>query len=746
MRSDRGLVNEPASVDPAGEPPGTERHRLLVGLVTVHLLWFEAVFSQRAHGVFGASIEIPLGKSPVGLLVSASAGGPEIDVVSNAPPGIDAFGIAEGGGLEYHSTYQLRARCRSWESVELDPQGTSAFLGLTASADTLVLARRRATAEFDETRIPLDTRPQRLLLADIDHDRQKEILLFGKSMAGIQVLKRRPGGAFVAGPLLFPDVSAAAVAVTDLNGDGIPDIFIANWLSNQVAVFFGIARNVFSEQLTIELEAEPGGLSLTPVSRRRTLELAVLMPGVKTIAVFSGDGAGEFRRIATIACPLAPQQAEFRDLNADGLSDLIVGGERGLQTILARSSSAFESPVVYGVGNVLDRWRVADLGGNRRGELVCADRRGRRLIVSSRAPAPSSAAPPGPLTYLAGERPLGLFLADVNNDGLRDIVVANEGSSSLSCYLNTGGGGFSAQVTIGTAERPSIIRPVEGDPRKFLVAHRGEGKLSVVSTAVWNEPSVFYIPTAPDPVVLRALHRRSSEPLRILVSSRGGAQQAATFSLFEQLTGRNFLEKTFTTVLPTAFRGITTASITNGTGTDLLFLTADRSGKRYTLSCASAGEGFDYRSVQTVLSFTDSTASVRAIQAVDVDGDGFEDVLVEGSGERKGLGVIYARGSGTFDPEIRWIGGLSVSVGPVLVEDLDGDSLRDCVVLDHSRQTVRIVYGTGRRGFSRPRDVVPAPGAGAFVVGPLFDRASRDLVLTSEARGTISIFHNPFSR
>jgi hypothetical protein len=442
---------------------------------------------------------------------------------------------------------------------------------------------------------------------------------------------------------------------------------------------------------------------------------------------------------------LTPQHAEFVDLNGDAWLDLVVSGERGLQTILARSAMDFEAATVYGVGNTLDLWQLADVDGDHQSELVCADRRGRRLLIASRG-LPGSHTPL-PTTYLAGEHPQGMMLADVDGDGTRDILVANQGSSSVSCFLNKGNGTFAPQVTIGTTEQPSTVRPVDGQPRRFLVAHRGEGKLSVVSATAWNAPTVFSIPTAADPIVLRALHRTREEPLRILVRSRGGAQQSATFSLFEQLTGKTFLEKTFTTVLPTAFRGIATASITEPSGTDLLFLTADRSGKKYTLSCASAGADFEYRKVQTLLAFTDSLSSFRAVQAVDLDGDGFEDILVAGNIPGKGIGVIFSQGGGIFDPTIHYIDGLlPPPAGPILVEDLDGDGIRDCLAIDQPSETIRVAYGAGGRQFSPPRDIAPATGVSSFVVGPLLNSRSVDLVLSNEERGTISILYHPFSR
>jgi len=734
------------SVDAAGEAPGPDRRSLLVGIVTIHLLWFDVTFAQRSQGVFGPTIDLPLGKTPAGLFVASPGGGrPEIDLVTSDPPGIDAYVVSERGRVEFRSTAPLRSRCRSWVVADMESNGVPALLGLTADTDTLVIARRRSPAVFDESYVPLECRPQHLLVADMENDRQKEILMFGKSMAGIQVLKRRPNGSYTPGPLLLPDVSASAVAVTDLNGDGIPDIFVANWLSNQVALFFGIARNVFSEQVTIELEGEPGGISITPVSKRRTLLLAVVLPEAKTIAVFSGNGAGEFRRNATVVCPSTPQHAEFVNLNGDAWPDLVVSSDRGLQTVLARSATDFEPAMVYGVGNTLDLWQIADVNGDHQGELVCADRRGRRLLIASRGLHGSRTQ--WPTTYLAGERPQGMTLADVDGDGTRDILVANQGSSSISCFLNKGDGTFSPQVTIATAENPSTVRMVDGEVRRFLVAHRGEGKLSVISTAVWNAPAVFSIPTASDPVVLRAVHRTREEPLRVLVRSRGGAQQSATFSLFEQLTGKTFLEKTFTTVLPTAFRGIATASITDTSGTDLVFLTANRSAKNYTLSCASAGADFDYRKVWTLLAFTDSVSSFRGVQTADVDGDGFEDILVVGNNPGKGIGVIFAQAGGTFDPAIHWIDGfLTPPAGTILVEDLDGDGIRDCLAIDLSSQTLRVAYGAGGRQFSPPRVITAAAGVNSFVVGSLLNPRSVDLALSNEERGTISILYHPFSR
>jgi hypothetical protein len=48
----------------------------------------------------------------------------------------------------------------------------------------------------------------------------------------------------------------------------------------------------------------------------------------------------------------------------------------------------------------------------------------------------------GRATYPVGQTPQAVITADFNNDGKRDLAVANEGSTSVSILLGNGNGTF----------------------------------------------------------------------------------------------------------------------------------------------------------------------------------------------------------------------------------------------------------------------------------------------------------------
>jgi hypothetical protein len=683
---------------------------------------------------------------PAGLFVESFKGSrPTVALLTSNPSVLTSYAIASDGSLAEQYRATLTSRCRFWATWENDGEGNISLLGLAEDGDTLIVARRHGGAKFAEQRVPLSVHPQRLIVADIDNDRRKEILLFGKSMAGVQVLQPGPGEAFTVGPLLFQDVSAVDIAVADLNGDGIADVFLANWLSNKVAVFFGIAHAVFSEQLTIDLEGEPSALAITPVSRRRTMQLAITLPRQKRIAVFSGNGAGEFRRSATIVCPIPPAAASFVDLNGDPWPDILAASERGILTITGRSSSEFDAPVTYGVGNIVDLCRALDIDGDKKVEIVCADRKEMRLLLAMRAQQRSLRH--RRVQYLTGERPTGLALADLNMDGTSDIIVANTGSSSLSAFLGDGEGGFSPQIVVAAQEGPTAVQPVDRDPQTLVVTHAGADRLSVISLTDLTHPSSFSIPTASDPAVLHVLRRPGEEGLRILVRSRGGRQQSTTFSVFEQLTGKTFLEKSFQASLPTAIRSLTTSNVASSVPLDLVLLTYERTTRKTIISYVAADQDLSYKRIQPVLSVPDSTSSFRSIQAADIDNDGLEDLLLVAGQPRSAMGIAFTRSAGVVDSVLLWLdGGIPRQGSSVVVDDLDGDGNRDIAFLDQDTRALKVFYGKGHRRFESAASVAESDDAEDFVIGSLKKPGVNDLVLSHPRKGYISILFAPFER
>jgi hypothetical protein len=134
-----------------------------------------------------------------------------------------------------------------------------------------------------------------MVSTDINADGQPDVLLFGRSMSGVATLLGTMRGDLRRGPLLFPEVSVSDMYAGDLNGDRLTDVILLDWLSERLLVHFGIGRAMFSEQVRLDLPGEPDKLDVTAVKQRRTLCVAVTLPGEQAVAYVLGTPAGSSR-------------------------------------------------------------------------------------------------------------------------------------------------------------------------------------------------------------------------------------------------------------------------------------------------------------------------------------------------------------------------------------------------------------------------------------------------------------------
>ena len=173
-----------------------------------------------------------------------------------------------------------------------------------------------------------------------------------------------------------------AVAVGDVDGDGVSDLVVSNEVTRHITVLRGEGDGSF-EQLGAPIPVEKLGYVATgDLDDDGDLDLvAAHFSGTDNISVLLGEGDGTFTEGSLYSLRfLVPRSLKIADMDADGSLDLVVArfwmehyfpvppGEISL--LLGSGDGSFDSPIHLGPQRDSTSVSVADFDGNGRPDLA----------------------------------------------------------------------------------------------------------------------------------------------------------------------------------------------------------------------------------------------------------------------------------------------------------------------------------------------------------------------------------------
>jgi len=281
--------------------------------------------------------------------------------------------------------------------------------------------------------------PQGIKLGDLNHDGQLDAVL--ASTDGLGVLLNQGGGAF--GPATSYPVSITgnpnSMALADLNNDGWLDIVtvyylngMANVLLNQKNGTFGAAAGY----LVSSSGSSPETLVVDDVTGDGRPDLVVATGNGSTVAVLPGTGTGSFGAAQLLGSGGSVWVA-LGDINNDGRTDILADDSflSGFVTYLGQAGGGFAYASAYYTPQHGTAPVLVDVDSDGLLDIVAPAAGGITIGVTlgvSGGFGPTSSLAPG-----SGNLPICTAVDDVNGDGRRDIILANNGKNTVSVLLNT---------------------------------------------------------------------------------------------------------------------------------------------------------------------------------------------------------------------------------------------------------------------------------------------------------------------
>ncbi|HEY2972390.1 MAG TPA: FG-GAP-like repeat-containing protein [Pyrinomonadaceae bacterium] len=184
-----------------------------------------------------------------------------------------------------------------------------------------------------------NVRPPSLAVADFNHDNKLDLAAANNANGKVTVLLGDGTGGFDGGTHFDGGSALHAIAAADFNGDTHPDIVVTNLnccTPAFVAVLLGNGSGSFSAPTKFSVPLSPFAIAVADYNGDGKMDVATanVQQTSSNIAVLLGDGTGALGTPTTFSTGTTPNFLVARDVNLDGVPDLIATSSPNIAALL----------------------------------------------------------------------------------------------------------------------------------------------------------------------------------------------------------------------------------------------------------------------------------------------------------------------------------------------------------------------------------------------------------------------------
>lgn len=372
--------------------------------------------------------------------------------------------------------------------------------------------RGSATASFQSQQVfATGSDPVSIAIADLNADGKPDIAVANFASGNISVLINSTQLGAMSASLLpqktfSTGTNPLSVVAGDINSDGMSDLVVANYGVDSISVLPNVSTPGstdvnFSAAQSFASGSHPRAVAVGDVNGDGKPDIAVANSGDSDVSVFvnstaAGDATINLVGQKTFATDQSPSSVVFSDVNGDGKPDLLVANAVSTVSVLRNETSPgtlvadFSDRLTLIASGTPAAIASADLNGDGRIDVVAANYNDINVSVflNAASSAVANAVLDQPNVIPAGSSAFEVGVADLNLDGKPDLIVGNYGSNAVTVLLNQTTAGDSATTfadgqSFATGSYPYHVIPVDvnGDGKIDLVSgNKSDGTVSIL--------------------------------------------------------------------------------------------------------------------------------------------------------------------------------------------------------------------------------------------------------------------------
>ena len=232
--------------------------------------------------------------------------------------------------------------------------------------------------------------------------------------------------------------SPGSIEAADFNNDKFPDLVVTSETDSVVTILLGNGNGGFipSDNSPFFAGSIPNDICIADFNKDGSPDLAIANHDRKYLTVLLGDGNGNFTQAKNSPFPTEGiphvHGIATGDFNSDGWLDLVTDswGNDQVEVLFGDSATSFGKQRKFiKVGkSPYQRLRAADLNGDGIADIVTTNSYGNNVtILLADGKGGFNEATGSP--FAGGDSPFGIAIGDVNADGKPDLAIINSPSS-----------------------------------------------------------------------------------------------------------------------------------------------------------------------------------------------------------------------------------------------------------------------------------------------------------------------------